>query len=307
MAERELIDYIRRLAAHGGPPWASVGIGDDAAVLDLPGGGPIAVTIDSVIEGVHFEPETPPGLVGRKAIARALSDIAAMAARPLCTVAAAAFLADSDQAACEELCRALWETSRELSAPLVGGDVAAGPGPLSITVTAVGTAGPRGFVTRAGAQAGDAVCVTGRLGGSLRGRHLTFRPRLHEALELAECFDLHALIDISDGLSTDALHVAEASGVGLALRAEDIPVSDDALALAEEAGREPFRHALNDGEDYELLFCVPAVQAQQLAAGGLAGVQVSVVGEVTGGSQSSLVLPDGRREPLTAAGWEHLT
>ncbi|MHC5034898.1 MAG: thiamine-phosphate kinase, partial [Planctomycetota bacterium] len=222
-------------------------------------------------------------------------------------VAAAVFPADSDEAFCQELCRALWDTGRELSAPLVGGDVAAGPGPLSITVTAVGTPGPRGFVTRAGAQAGDAVCVTGRLGGSLKGRHLTFCPRLQEALEVAERCDLHALIDVSDGLSTDALHLAEASGVGLVLRAEDIPVSDDALVLAGETGREPFRHALNDGEDYELLFCVSAAQAGQLAAGGLTGLQVSVVGEVTGGSQSSLVLPDGRREPLTAAGWEHLT
>jgi thiamine-monophosphate kinase len=173
-------------------------------------------------------------------------------------------------------------------------------------VTALGTPGPRGFVTRSGARAGDALCVTGRLGASIRGRHLEFSPRIPEALALTERFEVHAMIDISDGLSTDALHLADASGVGVELRAQDVPVSSDAAALAEQTGREPLWHALNDGEDYELLFCLAGPDAREAARTGVAGVPVAVIGEVLQGRESWLVLPDRRRKRLVAQGWEHL-
>ena len=306
MPERELIEYLRTLAAGQRPPWLHVGIGDDAAVVAVPGGGQVAVTTDSVVEGVHFARGTEPALVGRKAVARALSDIAAMAARPLCLVAAAAFGPGWDDAACRELCRALWETADLFGAPLIGGDVSSSAGPTSVAVTALGTPGPRGFVTRSGARAGDALCVTGRLGASIRGRHLEFSPRIPEALALTERFEVHAMIDISDGLSTDALHLADASGVGVELRAQDVPVSSDAAALAEQTGREPLWHALNDGEDYELLFCLACPDAREAARTGVAGVPVAVIGEVLQGRESWLVLPDRRRKRLVAQGWEHL-
>jgi len=311
VAERELIDYIRQLAAGSSVPWLQVGIGDDAAVLDVPDGGRLVVTTDMVIEGVHFEPGTPPEQVGRKAVARAVSDLAAMAARPLCTVAAVNFGA-ADQVTAERMSRAIWEAADELSAPLVGGDVASGAGPgragcpVMAAVTALGLPGSSGVVLRSGAVPGDAVCVTGALGGSSLGRHLTFTPRIAEALALAERVELHAMIDLSDGLSTDALHVAEASGAGVSLRAGAVPVSRDAVALAERSGREPLWHALNDGEDYELLFCLSPAQAGELARAGVEGVPVSVIGEVIEDKQSWMVMADGRREPLTARGWEHL-
>ncbi len=307
MSERGLIEYIRGLAAGPVPSWLEVGIGDDAALLRLPEGGPAVVTTDMTVEGTHFEAGTPAALVGRKAVARALSDVAAVAARPLCTLAAVNFGSWRDAASCEELVRAIHDAAAQLSAPLIGGDVASGTGPLCVTVTALGTPGPAGFVGRSGARPGDAVCVTGRLGGSARGRHLTFRPRIEEALALAERFDLHAMIDVSDGLSTDALHIAEASGVGIGLRAEDIPVADDAFALAGETGREPLWHALNDGEDYELLFCLPEGQAGELARTGIGGTPVSIIGDVTVRRESYLEDRAGRRGPLKAQGWEHLT
>jgi len=312
MAERELVEYIRQLAAGERPPWLEVGIGDDAAVLRVPDDSRVVVTTDSVIESVHFKAGTEPELVGRKAVARCLSDIAAMAARPLCTVAAVGFGRSYDDDACRRLCKALYEAARELSAPLVGGDVASGPGPTTVTVTALGTAGSAGVVTRSGARPGDAICVTGRLGGSIRGRHLTFRPRIPEALALAGRCRLHAMIDISDGLSTDALHIAEESAVGVVLRAADIPVSDDAVVLSRATGRPPLWHALNDGEDYELLFCLGVADARELARSGVAGaagerVGVSIIGEVVAGAASYLEAADGSREPLTAGGWEHLT
>jgi len=306
MAERELIDYIRELVGAPGSDWLRVGVGDDAAAVELPGGAQAVLTTDMVVEGVHFEPGTPFQQVGRKAVARSLSDVAAMACRPLCVVAAVCFGPGTGTGACKELVKGLHDAGREFSAPLVGGDVSSGPGPLCVSVTALGTEGPLGVLTRGGARPGDAVCVTGSLGGSLRGRHLWFRPRVSEALALAEGVELHAMIDLSDGLSTDALHVAEASGVGIALREADIPVSDDALALSAETGRRPVDHALNDGEDYELLFCLPPGQARRVAAEGAAGTPVSIIGEVVEGSESWLIGPGGARQPLRPCGWEHL-
>jgi thiamine-monophosphate kinase len=306
MAERELIEYVRALAAREGFPWLRVGIGDDAAVLDVPGGGQVLVTTDSVVEGVHFAEGTEPALVGRKAVARSVSDIAAMAGRPLCSVAAVNIGRRYGDTACRELCRALWEAGREFAAPLVGGDVSSAPDATSVTVTVLGTPGPLGAVTRGGARAGNVLCVTGRLGGSIRGRHLSFRPRVAEALALAERFEIRAMIDVSDGLSTDALHLAEASGAGMALRAQDIPISDDAATLAHETGRTPLWHALDDGEDYELLFCLGEAQAREAVRTGAAGTSVSAIGEVIAGTESYLVMPDGRRERLIAGGWEHL-
>jgi thiamine-monophosphate kinase len=306
MPERELIDYIRALAAAERPDWLRLGIGDDCAVIAPPAGAPLVASTDMVVEGVHFEPGTAPELVGRKAMARGVSDIAAMAARPLCTLAAVCFGAGTDGDSAHRLVRSLYEAAREFGAPLVGGDVASGAGRLSITVTALGVAGPKGAVSRAGALAGDAACVTGSLGGSILGRHLRFTPRIRAALALADSFDLHAMIDISDGLSTDALHIAEASGHGVTLYADRLPVSDDARTLARRtAGRAPFEHALDDGEDYELLFCLPPEQARVLAQSGIEGLAVSAIGEVTEAPQSVLVMPGGRRVPLVPGGWEH--
>jgi thiamine-monophosphate kinase len=187
--------------------------------------------------------------------------------------------------------------------------VSSSSGPLNVSVTALGTVAPGRAILRSGALPGDAVCVTGRLGGSLRGRHLTFVPRIVEAQELAERCEVHAMIDVSDGLSTDALHIAEESSVGLILRADAIPVSDDAVAMDREADPPdcPLRHALDDGEDYELVFCVSKQDAGSVAATGLAGTPVSIIGAVTSEPDRFLVLPDGSREPLRSGGWEHQT
>ncbi len=306
MPELDLIRYVTRLASESPESWLALGIGDDAAVVDLPQGTAVVLTVDSVVESVHFETGLPAREVGQKAVARGLSDIAAMAARALCTLAAVSFREGTDDAWCRDLIAALHATALELGAPLVGGDITSGPGPLSVVVTAIGTPGPGGVVTRAGARPGDLVCVTGTLGGSIKGRHLGFRPRIREALALAENYGPHALIDISDGLSTDALHVAEASDVSIVLDGPSVPVSEAARELASEAGRDALWHALNDGEDYELLFCIAAKQAHELAADGLAGTPVTVIGEVGQSGPSLLKLQDGSTRHLTAQGWEHL-
>jgi thiamine-monophosphate kinase len=149
--------------------------------------------------------------------------------------------------------------------------------------------------------------VTGTLGGSLAGRHLSFQPRLDEALELASRCDLHAMIDLSDGLSTDLLHLADASDVGVRVEGARVPVSADAQVMAGESGRTPLSHALSDGEDYELLFCVSMAEAEELEQSGLLEVSVTRVGRIVENPHvRRLTLPDGTEEELTPQGWEHL-
>ena len=303
--EKDLISLIRDATSTVRPDWLEVGPGDDAAVIALQNPERLVVTTDMVVEGVHFSPGTPSGAVAHKAIARCISDLAGMAARPLCTVAALKMGEDTRESRHRELVAALPEAARNLCAPLVGGDIGSGGGALVLTVTAIGLAGPAGVIRRSGAQPGDMICVTGCLGGSIRGRHLQFTPRIEEALELVKASDIHAMIDISDGLSTDLLHIADESGVAVEIDAGSVPASPEAVELAKESGHPPLWHALNDGEDYELLFCTAPEEARQLESRGLRGLPVTIIGRVTSGKEHYLITSDGERTELHAEGWEH--
>jgi thiamine-monophosphate kinase len=158
-----------------------------------------------------------------------------------------------------------------------------------------------GPVRRSGARPGDLLFVTGTLGGSIHGRHLRFRPRQDEALELVRERTVTAMIDLSDGLSSDAAHIARESGVRILVDAASVPVSEEVAR-----GSEPLRHALNDGEDFELLFTVPADHAAGLAEAGLAGTPVTRIGRVAAGSPGVfLVVGEDREEPLADGGFEH--
>jgi thiamine-monophosphate kinase len=192
-----------------------------------------------------------------------------------------------------------------LGAPLVGGDIASGSDRTTVTVTALGSGAPDELVTRAGARPGDALCVTGSLGGSLLGHHLDFEPRLSEALALRRQCPVHAMIDISDGLSTDALHLAEESKAGVLIEEAAVPLSGAAQQMARQTGRSPLDHALDDGEDYELLFAVAPDDAERLVDNGVAGTRISRVGRVIEGPDSYRIDAGGRRRRLVAGGWEH--
>src|SRR5262245_31245948 len=194
--------------------------GDDCAVLDCAPWGTLLVTTDSVIDGVHARwREDGPAAFGYKAIARGLSDIAAMAGEPKWAVLAACLPKDVTEAEAH----AMFEGAERLGCRLVGGDTAFGPTPYAVG-TVLGVAHPKGPVLRSGARVGDWIVVTGPLGGSLAsGKHKTFVPRVREARELHETCDLGAMIDISDGLSTDLHHILGASGVGCRLDAAAIP------------------------------------------------------------------------------------
>ncbi len=294
-----IADVGRRVPHH---VRVKLGIGDDAAVLRS--GGDSVVTTDMLMDRVDFiVGETPPELIGRKCLAVNLSDIAAMAARPTAAVVSLALPAAHGRELAERLYGGLLPLADEFDCPLAGGDTNAWNGPLVVSVTVLGEPTHRGPVTRSGARPGDWVFVTGPLGGSLPSlRHCTFQPRVAEALSLHQLVELTAMLDISDGLASDLFHIAEASGVGIELRAGSIPVHSDVDASL--AFERRLQHALCDGEDFELLFCVSERDGQRLLANPPPGVQLFHIGRCTAETGIWLCESDSRT-PISRSGWEH--
>ncbi len=304
LGERAL---IRRLAARlGAGREVALGIGDDAAVVRPSGGADDWVlTSDPVVESVHFVPGTAPERVGHKAVGRVLSDCAAMGADPLWLLIDVSAPPDTPAAFLERAYDGANALARRHGAAVIGGDVTSAPS-LQFHVFGVARV-PRGTaLTRAGARPGDRLFVTGELGGSLAGRHLDFEPRVAEAGWLREGGWARAALDVSDGLAADVRRLAEQSGVGACIRLADLPVS--AAARAARDGRAPWLHALDDGEDFELLFAVPAERAEALVRAWTArfALACTEVGEILP-SGAGIVGVDaaGREAPLSARGYEH--
>jgi thiamine-monophosphate kinase len=202
----------------------------------------------------------------------------------------------------EELYLGLREVADAFNTAIVGGDTNSWDGPLVLSITVLGEASSRGPVRRSGARPGDWLLVTGPLGGSLLGKHLDFTPRIHEALRLHELVDLHAMIDISDGLTADLNHVCEESGCGAVLHTASLPIAPAAHSMPD--GRSPLEHALSDGEDFELLFALPAEQGLHLIqAQPVPGIVLYYVGECV--DQGLWLEENQQRRPIEAAGYVH--
>jgi thiamine-monophosphate kinase len=251
--------------------------GDDCAVVRgmLRGGKHLLLKADCVIEGRHFQPDTPAAQVGWKALARPLSDIAACAGRPLHALITIAMPGDTTTARARGIYRGLGRCAAEFGVLIAGGETARANGPLSISVALTGEVAPKRCCLRSAGRAGDALFVTGQLGGSLAsGHHLNFRPRLNEARWLAKNFNIHAMMDLSDGLGADLPRLALASGVGFQIDPEKLPRADGVTA----------EQAIVDGEDYELLFSLPSADAVELPARWaekFPGVALTRIGELT--------------------------
>jgi thiamine-monophosphate kinase len=296
-------DYIAWLRARTpADPRVLIGPGDDCAAL-APQARELLVTTDMLMDGTDFVvAEVGPRRAGRKAMAANLSDIAAMAGVPVAVVVSVALPRGAGRQFPEQLYLGLRDVADAFNVPVVGGDTNSWAGPLVISVTALGVATGRGPVRRAGARPGDWVFVTGPLGGSILGRHLDFTPRVREALALHAAVELHAMCDISDGLAADLNHILQESGCGAVLAADAVPVAPAAVELSRTSGQTPLRHALGDGEDFELVFTVsPTDGAKLLREPPVPGLVK--VGECVA---SGLWLEaDGQREPLEPTGWVH--
>jgi thiamine-monophosphate kinase len=265
MNEFELIARLTRAL----PTNKSVvtGAGDDCAVLDLGVADKLILfKTDAVVEGFHFTQETPPEQIGHKALARGLSDIAAMAGTPTAALVTIALPEKFEAEFVSKIYGGLNALAREHGVAIVGGETTTNPGRILISIVLLGTV-PRGKqILRGGAKTGDAIFVTGELGGSLAEKHLDFEPRLAEARWLAEHFSIHAMLDLSDGLAGDLRHILQASGVGAEILKSAVPVSRAAKLRARNssAAKPAFAAALTDGEDFELLFTVAGKDAVKL-------------------------------------------
>ena len=286
------------------------GAGDDCAVLDLGVPGQLVLfKADAVVEGFHFTRETPPEKIGRKALARCLSDIAAMAGTPTAALITLALPENFDAEFIAKVYDGLNASAREHGVAVAGGETTTNPERLLISIALLGTV-PRGKqILRSGAQAGDALFVTGELGGSLAGKHLDFAPRLAEARWLAEHFAVHAMIDLSDGLAGDLRHVLTASGVGAEILKSAVPVAFAAKKRAREnsAAKPAFAAALADGEDFELLFTVGSGHAVRLLDAWkkkFPGLKLSCIGKVTAGD-GIFIRDQTGLHPLKAHGYVH--
>ena len=304
-------ELIRRLT-RGLPSNSSVvvGAGDDCAVLEA--GLPDRLLLfktDAVVEGVHFTAGTPPERIGHKALGRCLSDIAAMAGTPTAALVTIGLPRDFKTELVEGIYAGMNALARRYEVAIVGGETTTNPGGVFISVALLGWA-PRGkSVLRSGADAGDAIFVTGELGGSLAGKHLEFEPRLAEARWLAQHFAPHAMLDVSDGLAGDLRHILKASRVGAELLATAIPISRGArlAAKAGSAAKPALLAALTDGEDFELLFTVASRNAVPLLDAWrkqFPKLALTCIGKITAGEGITIRDKNGAR-PLTAHGYDH--
>ncbi len=285
-----------------------MGPGDDAAVLRMGGVDECVMTVDLLTEGIDFLlAEVDPRRVGRKALAVNLSDLAAMAARPLAAVLAVALPRKGGRELAEQLYEGILPLAEEYDLAIAGGDTNSWDGPLVITATLLGQVTARGPLLRTGAMPGDRIIVTGSLGGSILGRQFDFEPRVNEALLLNERYELHAGMDVSDGLAIDLARLMRESGVGAVVETDRVPIHDDARRLARERddGRTPLEHALGDGEDFELLLAVPPGEARRMLAERPLEVPLTDVGQFTAEPGLWQREAGGPRRPLTPSGWEH--
>jgi thiamine-monophosphate kinase len=245
--------------------------------------------------------------VGRKALAVNLSDLAAMASRPLAAVIALALPRHGGMDLALALYEGLLPLAEQYELAIAGGDTNSWDGPLAVSITLLGELSERGPLRRDGARPGDAIVVTGSFGGSILGRQFDFEPRVREALLLAERYRLHAGIDVSDGLLVDLGHIVQESGCGAVVDPGSVPVSDDARRLAEAPGdgTTALDHALGDGEDFELILAAPPDEAQRLLAEQPLGVPLTAIGRFIVEPGLWEESAEGRRRRLRPQGWEH--
>ena len=298
--EFTLIEWLRRqLPDH---PQVPLGIGDDAAIVS-PVGNCLLAT-DMLLEGRHFTfPPATPKLAGRKALAVNLSDIAAMGGTPVGCLVSIACSSDRGQEFAKEVLLGIKELADEFQTAIVGGDTNTWDGPLIINVAVWGETGTEKPLLRSAAKPGDWILVTGTLGGSLQGKHLSFTPRLNEAKQLRQAANIHAMIDLSDGLSSDLPHILSESHCGAILEAAAIPISPAAQKSSD--GRSPLEHALSDGEDFELLLTVSPEEGRKLLDHSPLSIPLTKIGEIQEAPGAFLKNSNGELTPLVSTGWRH--
>jgi len=281
-----------------------IGIGDDMAEIRVPRAAGVLITTDMLLEGVHFDLEKATlEQVGYKAVAVSLSDCAAMATVPLAVVLSVALPAGFREKQLKQLHSGISTACQKYNCPLAGGDINSWKDNSHFVISSAMLSRPAACspVTRSGAKVSDFICVTGSLGGAISGRHLNFEPRVKEAIKLTQLAHLNSMIDISDGLSSDLNRICKSSKVGAMIEADSIPLSPQAREAAN-----PLDSALNDGEDFELLFTLTSRDYKQLLSRWDLTTPVTRIGKITDTGKMQIKTVDGKIDDLKPKGFEHL-
>lgn len=283
-------ELIHRLTQHL-PRRSDVlaGVGDDCAVVKG-SPDPVLLKTDAIIEGVHFLSDAKPELIGRKALARVISDIASMGGKPQHALITLVLRPDLEVAWVEEVYRGMSELAKRYNVSIVGGETCRGP-VCMISVSMMGEVEGE-WISRSGAWAGDVLFVTGRLGGSIQGKHFTFEPRMEEARWLKNLYLPSAMMDLSDGLAKDLPRLAKASGVEFIIEEEALPCTEGCTPA----------QAWGDGEDYELLFSIAAESADELTEDWKLefDTPLTKIGSI-------VKIGAGRLPSFASRGWDHFT
>ncbi len=323
LPERALVAEIRRLSEssvggrrQGKGGFVIKGIGDDCAVLRIPSGHDTLVTTDFSLEGIHFRRDWHrPESIGHRCLTRGLSDIAAMGGEPVAAFLSFALPRDLPEKWVDDFMRGLVRLAEEHGIPLAGGDTAASPSGILADIVVIGAVPKGKSVLRSGARPGDAIYVSGSLGGSAAAvremegsgkrvrtrdypRHFHPEPRVELGRMLREKKLASAMIDTSDGLSVDLAHICEESGVGAEVEADAIPRA----TVGRPSRQVDLELALHGGEDYELLF---SARPQKRIPSRIAGVPVTRIGYVKRGKKIFVVNRQGGQNELQPRGWEH--
>jgi len=328
IGEFDLIERLEKILPQEGDGVVTA-IGDDCAVLDVDG-EQLLWTTDAAIEGVHFLPYlATPEQIGSKALLSNLSDVAAMGGRPRYATLSISLPSDAAVEWVEGLYRGIAEQAREAGVAIVGGNTSRSPYAVRIDISVIGTAPAAEILRRSGAKAGDVVLVTGTVGDAYCGLESVFHPtipvnpdtrnilieryrspipRLAEARVIAKSGLASAMMDISDGLSSDLLHICDASKVGVELRIADLPISDGVREFSLVSGVDPCHYALVGGDDYGLLLTAPSDGSEKLIrmVREKTGTVLTAIGTIVESEKTrTLILPNGGRTDLSAEGWQH--
>lgn len=272
------------------------GIGDDAAVLKYKDNKHLLFTTDMLMEGRHFLRVQGGYLIGKKSLAVNVSDIAAMGGMPLYAVVSLGAPSSLNVNFVDSLYRGIKEVAKEFEIDVAGGDTINSE-KIIVNIALIGEVEKKNLVLRSGAKPGDAIFVTGNIGGSIKGRHLDFTPRIKESRFLVENYNIHSMIDVSDGLIADLGHILDSSGIGAVIYKKDIPLSRHA---------KDFNSAIIDGEDFELVFTISRKDVNELIKTWPFKTGLSKIGEICSGPQDLyLVRENNKKQKIKPSGYTH--